>query len=171
MKLHVCSGHRYLDGWVNIDIVAPSEGQAPDMLCNATKIDLPDACADEIMCIHGFEHFYRWECDVLVAEWVRLLKPGGRLVLEMPNLIKCCRNILEGKNDAGKHPDQMGMWGLFGDPRLQDVHMIHRWGWDPRSLKKFLKEAGFTDIKEEVTQYHPAGRANRDMRMVARRHL
>lgn len=171
MKLHVCCGKRYLDGWVNIDVVAPVDGPPPDILAHAKEIPLDAGVADELMCIHGWEHFYRWECDAVINEWKRLLKPGALLVLEMPDLKKCCKNILDGVGEGGDggKGDQMGMWGLYGDPRLQDPFMCHRWGWHPKSLGRFLKEHGFTDIREEVTQFHPAGRARRDMRIVARR--
>lgn len=171
VKLHVCCGKRYLDGWVNIDVVAPIDGPAPDILAHAKSIPLESGVADELMCIHGWEHFYRWECDAVMNEWIRLLKPGGRIVLELPDLHKCCRNILQGKGDTGtgEHEDQMGMWGLYGDPRMQDPFMVHRWGWHPKSLGRFLKEAGFVDIREEIPQFHRAGRLKRDMRLVARR--
>jgi hypothetical protein len=49
------------------------------------------------MAIHLFEHFYRWECERVLAEWRRLLKPRGRLVLELPDLHKCCLNIVKGR--------------------------------------------------------------------------
>jgi len=168
LKLNVCCGGRVLAGWTNIDIVASEGALAPDILCDALKVPLPDACAVEIMCIHGFEHFHRWDCDALLEEWKRMLLPGGLLVLELPNLAKCCENILSGFTGAGKHPDQAGMWGLYGDPRMRDPFMCHRWGWTPDSLRAILAEHGFEKIREEPTQHHPAGRLHRDMRMVAR---
>src|SRR6185369_1787343 len=119
IKINACCGDRPRSGYVNIDIVASADGgPAPDIVCNALSVPLPDGCAEEIMCIHGFEHFYRWECDNLVLEWKRLLMPGGRLVLELPDLLKCCQNILAELEIPGRNPDQSGMWGLYGDPRL-----------------------------------------------------
>jgi len=158
-----------LDGYTNIDVVCAPSAPAPDILADARQIPLDDDCADEIMCIHGFEHFYRWEVDDLAIEWRRVLRPGGLLVLEMPDLLKCCENILTGYGQAGKHPDQIGMWGLFGDPRLRSPFMCHRWGWTPRTLREFLKGHGFIDIQDGETRWHPAGRARRDMRMTARK--
>lgn len=168
MKLNVCCGGRILDGYTNIDIVQTGDNP-PDILCDAKKVPLGDGCADEIMCIHGFEHFYRWECDELILEWRRLLKIGGALVLELPDLMKCCENIVSGHTFSGKHPDQAGMWGIYGDPRLESPFMTHRWGWTPKILQQFLKANGFIDIEAQETKFHPAGRARRDMRMVARK--
>jgi SAM-dependent methyltransferase len=173
MRLNVCAGRHLLDGWTNID-VAPSPhkkagGRPPDILADMRSIPLPDGCADEVMCIHGIEHIEPWEADVALLEWHRLLMPGGMLVLECPNLLKCCQNVLENYHQPGKHPDQFGMWGLFGDATLRDPYMLHRWAYTPASLEVKLKAAGFVDAIEEVTQWHLTGQKRRDMRMTARK--
>lgn len=168
MRLNICCGIRIREGWTNIDVVA-TNGHTPDIIADARKIPLPDGCADEIMCIHGFEHFYRWEVDDLINEWKRLLKSGGLLVLEMPDLIKCCENVISGYVQPGKHPEQFGMWGLYGDPQHGNPFMGHRWGWSPKTLRAFLKSHGFVSIADAETQWHPAGRVRRDMRMEARK--
>jgi Methyltransferase domain len=169
VKLNVCCGGRILDGYTNVD-VAPAPGAAkPDILADARRIPLADGCASEVMCIHGFEHFYRWQVDPLLDEWKRLLCVGGMLILELPDLLKCCENILSGYTDAGKHQDQAGMWGLYGDPRLQNPLMCHRWGWTPKTLRNVLEAHRFIDIQNQETRFHPAGRVRRDMRIVARK--
>lgn len=165
LKLNVGAGGRRLTGYVGIDAVP--DRPACDIVATADKIPLEDGCAEEILAIHLWEHFYYWQCADVLKEWRRLLQPGGRLVLELPNLIKCCENIISGKFVAGKHPDQLGMWGAYGDPREGDEFMAHRWGWTPETLKGFLSENGFDGITERPTQFHPAGRQYRDMRIEA----
>jgi len=169
LKLNLGSGRHSLDGWFNIDAAAnPKAVRPPDLLCDVKSIPLPDACASEVMAIHLFEHLYRWECDDTIDEWRRLLRQGGLLTLEMPDLFKFCRNILEGI--PGKnHADQLGMWGLYGDPRDRDPLMVHRWGWTFITIQPFLTEHGFTDIREDVTQWHKVGRGVRDFRVTARK--
>lgn len=170
IKINAGCGRHVLDGWVNID-VQPSRhaNRDPDILCDLRTIPLPDGCADEIMSIHVFEHFYLWEAEVLLKEWHRLLVPGGKLALEMPDLIKCCRNIVNGigMDGGGKNPHAMGLWGLYGDPRDKDPFMGHHWGWAPKTLKTFLQEHGFGRIAEEIPQWHAGGKKNRDMRIVS----
>lgn len=168
LKLNVGCGRHTLDGWFCIDAVQHPNATRPlDLISNAIKIDLPDACANEIMAIHFWEHLYRWQCDEVITEWKRLLRPRGRLLMEMPDLMKFCRNIMRGLNDSGRHPDQMGMWAMYGDPRTKDPYMVHKWAWTFTTLKKFLAGHGFIDIVEEETQWHPVGRALRDFRIVA----
>jgi ubiquinone/menaquinone biosynthesis C-methylase UbiE len=167
MKLNIGCGRHVIDGWTNVDIQrSPHAKRDPEILSDVRTIPLPDACADELMAIHLFEHFYLWETPALIGEWKRLLKPGGLLALELPNIVKCCRNIVKDV-EAGLDSQPLGMWGLYGDPRAQDPYMTHRWGWSPKTLTAFLAEHGFADIKEEVTQWHGLGRKHRDMRIVA----
>lgn len=169
MKIHIGCGAKVLDGWVNCDIVqSPKAKRAPEILCDAKSIPLDDGIADVVMAIHVWEHFYRWESDGVIAEWRRLLKPGGLLILELPDLVKCCQNIIQGFTN-GKDPDQMGRWGLFGDPTTKDKYMCHPWGWAPGELIAYLQGQGFTGAVHKTTEFHPAGRRHRDMRIEARK--
>lgn len=173
MKINVCCGRHILDGWTNVDAVISdhpkAKGKHPQILADMTSIPLPDNCADELMCIHGIEHVFPWEAEVALKEWLRLLNPGGKLVIECPNLIKCCKNVLSGYTVEGKHPDQMGLWGLFGDHTLLDPFMMHKYSYSPQSLQVMLEKCGFVQCQEETPQWHRAGALMRDMRMVARK--
>lgn len=164
IRLNVGAGGRRLKGYTGVDIV---KRPGADIIAPAHKIPLADGSCEEIIAIHIWEHFYRWQCDGVLKEWRRLLAPGGLLILELPNLIKACQNILSGVE--GKHPDQLGMWACYGDPRQEDEFMSHRWGWTPITLTAILRQQGFVDIVETVPEYHLAGRENRDMRIEARR--
>lgn len=164
LKLNVGCGKRSLPGYTGVDAV---KRPAADIVAFAHAIPVKNGSADEIIAIHLWEHFYRWECDKVINEWKRILVPGGKLILELPNLRKCCENLLIGRCDAGKTPDQLSMWGLYGDPRDKDQYMTHRWGWTPESLTEFLTAHGFTDIVEVPTQFHLVGRLARDMRIEA----
>lgn len=171
MKLNICCGKRILPGYMNVDFAPNPEGELqPDFVAPAWALPFAADTFDEIMCIHGWEHFYTWQCEYVFHEWQRVAKSGCKLILELPNLIKCAQNLLAIENGSArfKKPEQMSMWGIFGDNTLKNEHMIHKWGWTPRTLKNFLAFYGATDIREERTQFHPAGRDHRDMRIVAR---
>jgi predicted SAM-dependent methyltransferase len=162
MKIHAGCGKRILEGWTNVDVQRiPGAARDPDLLCDLRSVPLPDACAEELMAIHVAEHFYPWELkDEVLPEWKRLLKPGGKLVLEMPDVMKAARNLLAG---AG---DQMAMWPLYGDNTLRDPYMMHKWGWCYATIKPVLEAAGFQKVKERDPQYHGA-RLTRDFRVEA----
>jgi len=168
VRLNVCCGTRIREGWINIDVAALGILK-PEIIADARSIPLDDGCADEIMCIHGIEHFYKWEAAALAVEWMRLLRSGGLLVIECPDIFKCCENLVSGYASSGKHPDQMSYWGIYGDPQESNPFMGHKWGYTPKTLRHFLKMHGFVNIADEETQWHPAGRVRRDMRITARK--
>lgn len=164
IKLNIGAGGRRIPGFTGVDIVAR---QGADIVAPAHKIPLATGSVSEIMAIHLIEHVHRWECESLLQEWFRLLAPRGRLVLELPDLIKCCHNIV---NDIqGKHPDQLGLWGLFGDDRLKDPLMMHKTSWTFKTLAPVLERVGFIEIAEHDTQFHAAGQKVRDFRVEARK--
>jgi predicted SAM-dependent methyltransferase len=164
VRLNIGSGNKRLPGYTGVDAVAR---EAADIVAPAWAIPLGDGAVEEIMAIHVFEHFYRWECDDVIVEWKRLLKSGGKLVLELPDFLKACQNVVSGFHKPGKHPDQLNYWAAYGDPRTKDPFMAHRWGWTPDALMDFLKSYGFTDIKHVETQFHRTGKLHRDMRIEA----
>lgn len=164
MKLNIGAGGKRIEGYTGVDVV---ERSGADIIAPADKIPLPDGCAEEVMAIHVVEHILPWELSGTLAEWHRLLKPGALMVLEMPDLIKCCKNIIDGRMKGGKHPDQLGMWGLFGDNRYEDPYMLHRWAYTFKTLVPIVEATGFVKIVERPTVFHPAGREHRDFRLEA----
>ena len=80
--------------WTNIDI-DQNDKIKPDLVCDATKLPFEDNSFDEIYAGHILEHFGRNE-NVL-EEWVRVLKPGGKITVCVPDIEKslfCVRNGL-----------------------------------------------------------------------------
>lgn len=117
------------------------------------------------MAIHVVEHFWRWEVVDVLKEWVRVLKPGGKMILECPNLISACEAVLADPDKATlPGPEgQRSMWVLYGDPSWRDPLMVHRWGYTPRSLAQVMFEAGLRELRQEPAQYKL--REPRDMRI------
>ncbi len=163
MKLNIGCGKRRLPGYTGVDMTAQP---SVDIVAPADKVPLPDGCAEEVMAIHLVEHVFPWQVPDLLREWHRLLKPGGRLVLEMPDLLKACTNLAENRR-VGKHPDQGHMWAIFGDDTLKDPLMMHKAGWWFDRLKPVVEAAGFAQVVERETVFHPVGRGVRDFRLEA----
>lgn len=169
MKINMGCGRTILDDYVNVDVArSPFAHRDPDLYSDIRSLPaLADECAEEVMAIHVLEHVERWEVEDTLTEWKRLLKPDGLLVLEMPDLMKCCRNILEGRESA--KADQLGMWGLFGDYTHRDPLMMHKWAWSFKTLAPVLTKVGFVSLKEEDTLFHQVGKRVRDFRVTARK--
>lgn len=179
-KLNLGCGDKILPGYINVD-VAPNPltktklfthesanlGRRPDVICDLANLKpFENESVDEILAVHVVEHFWRWEVVGVLREWARVLKPGGTMILECPNLISACQAILADP-DVATGPGaegQRSMWVLYGDPAWKDPLMIHRWGYTPRSLAKIMQEAGLANLRQEPAQFKL--REPRDMRIV-----
>lgn len=170
MKLNIGCGKQTWPGFYCVDAVRhPKASREPDLLhafqfsgdgTLRNPLPLADDCADELHSYHFIEHVYRWEAPYLVAEFRRLLKPSGKLVLELPNIAAAAQNLLAGMND------QMAMWPLYGDPEHRDPYMCHRWGYTPETITALLHENGFELVNVLPPVTHGAKR-KRDMRVEA----
>jgi SAM-dependent methyltransferase len=168
VRLNLGCGDKILPGYINVDVVEARAGKSPDVICDLHQLTpFPDNHADEVLAVHVVEHFWRWEVEAILREWVRVLKPGGRMVLECPNLLSACEAFLRDP-DNGSRPDRQGqrtMWVFYGDPQWNDPLMVHRWGYTPKSLAALMESAGLINAHQESAQYKL--KEPRDMRVVA----
>jgi SAM-dependent methyltransferase len=167
VRLNLGCGDKIMAGYVNVDVAESRNDKQPDVLCDLHRLHVfGDDTADEILSVHVIEHFWRWEALDVLKEWVRVLRPGGKMILECPNLIEACRGFLEDPDRASGPglEGQRTMWVFYGDPKWRDPLMVHRWGYTPRSLGQLMTEAGLVNVRQEPAQFKL--REPRDMRVV-----
>lgn len=129
-KLHLACGTDYLEGYENVDLY-PQEGAKVDASYDVTTIPYPDNSIDEIRALHIIEHFDWFQIHNVLREWHRVLKPGGRLVLETPDFLESCKLFTVC--------DEPTRWLLYG-------HFFAT-PWVPGQTHKFL----FTEYQLAVT--------------------
>jgi SAM-dependent methyltransferase len=166
VKLNLGCGDKIIDGYINVDVVIARAGKKPDVICDLHNLRVFESnSVDEILAVHVVEHFWQWEVVDILKEWVRVLKPGGKMILECPNLISAAEEFLKNPDIAaiGTKEGQRSMWVFYGDPGWRDPLMIHRWGYTPRSLATVMSAAGLFELKQEPAQFKL--REPRDMRI------
>ena len=166
IKLNLGCGDKILDGYINVDVVESRAGKKPDVICDLHDLSkFKSNSVDEILAVHVVEHFWQWEVVDILKEWTRVLKPGGKMILECPNLISAAEEFLKNSDVAamGGSEGQRSMWVFYGDPGWKDPLMIHRWGYTPRSLATVMSTAGLSELKQEPAQFKL--REPRDMRI------
>lgn len=153
MKLHLGCGKRRFDGYLNIDL------RDSDMDCDIRKLPFGNDEAEEIIAVHVFEHFYLHEAGQVLAEWFRVLKTDGKLILELPCYDKVIGHIKQ------EHADNLTRWAMFGDPRthIDGEPALHKWIWYMDELAQLMFNTGFKRVTHEPVMFH---RPDRDMRLV-----
>ncbi len=144
-----------LPGWTSVGLESHHQIRA-----DIRTLPLPENFAEEAQAIHVLEHLNRWDAPAALAEWLRVLKPGAMIGIELPELLRCCKAILKGA------APQEGLQGLFGEWQLKDELMMHRHGWTEAELAGELQKAGFVGVRFVLPRYH-GRRAHRDMRAEA----
>ncbi|HVB48531.1 MAG TPA: methyltransferase domain-containing protein [Burkholderiales bacterium] len=168
LRLNLGCGDKILAGHVNVDIAPSRNAAQPDVICDLHHLaPFETGSVDEILSVHVIEHFWRWEVKDLLLEWMRVLRPGGKLIIECPNLEAACEAFLADP-DLASGPGREGestMWVFYGDPAWRDPLMCHRWGYTPTSLARLLEGVGLSEVRQEKAQFKM--REPRDMRVVA----
>lgn len=142
MKINLGSGPLKIDGYKNVDV---DESVRPDYVAPCDNLPFANDSLDEIFTSHMVEHLTPWHLHECFIEWHRVLKVGGTLAIETPNLEKII-DWMKSSNDYCSFASH-GMAGLFGDALTYNDFMAHKWGYTPESLKNFLENCNFTDIK------------------------
>jgi predicted SAM-dependent methyltransferase len=168
IKLHLGCGPNLLEGYVNVegDYLAHMEGIAVHDLTQPFPI--PDNTVSEILTVHVIEHIMPHDVPAMLTEWLRILKPGGFVATEWPDLLKMCQVIVDNPHylysKNGKELKR-SVAGIFGNiSRYKDPVMLHKWGYSAESLKRLKLEMGFSRAIIEDNLYR---KTRNDSRVVA----
>jgi len=156
VRLHLGCGPRIFPDFINID----AYDDHADLKADIRKLPFRDNYADVILAVHVFEHFEQWEAVNLAIEWRRVLKPGGVLVMEMPDLDKV-RHLLDSPDILDTN---LALLGLYGDWSKKRPEMTHKWCYSGEMLTELLRVAGYRKTAIHEPEFHVK---QRDLRVVA----
>jgi len=169
--LNLGCGDKILPGYINVDFAESRKGQTPDVIADLRQLDFEANYADRILSVHVIEHFYSWEAEEMLSEWMRILKPGGTIILECPNILYSAMQLASSPELAAETGKEAAttMWSIYGDPGWRDPLMCHKWGYTPQSLTAVLERIGFEDVIRESALYKKGD--PRDMRVTGRKRV
>jgi predicted SAM-dependent methyltransferase len=154
MKLHLGCGHKYLDGWVNVD--GPKDDLCYDDLkadvhANIVNLEYPDNSVDDILMEAVFEHFPRHVAIMQLRKLYKWLKPGGKITILVPDFWGTVKMLKKSKS-----PQEKQFWfrHLFG-PQDTIKFGTHYDAFDIEKLKWMFKVVGFNKCNYELIKRWP----------------
>ena len=130
-------------------------GVQPDIVASITDMSpVPDASVDAVYSHHNIEHVFAHEVPQVLAEFLRVLKPGGEVLIGTPDLQNVARTIASGRLEDALYRSGSGtitaldiVYGLRSDLLSGREYMAHRTGFTRGTLARKLGAAGFVDVE------------------------
>jgi len=139
MKLHLGCGPRYIPWFVHIDVQSAAH---VDIVGSVAHLPLRDACASLVYACHVLEHFDRLEYRKVLAEWFRVIEPGGILRLAVPDFAACAALYYE----RGLENGLSGLVGLIVGGQRHEYD-FHKMIFDEEFLRRDLLQTGFRQAR------------------------
>ena len=154
MKLHLGCGHRYLEGWVNVD--GPKDELCYDDLradihARIEDLEYADSSVDEILTEAVFEHFPRHVAIMQLRKFYKWLKPEGKLTILVPDFWGTVEMLKKSKS-----PQEKQFWfrHLFG-PQDTIALGTHYDAFDVEKLEWMFSVVGFNKYRSEYIKRWP----------------
>ena len=144
LRLHVGGAERK-EGWTVINI---RPGSHVDMVGDIRELDaVAEGTVAEIYASHILEHLSYGGLTAALNELHRVLAPGGRLRISVPDLEKLSRMYVQQTTPPVRREQIMTL--MFGDQI--DDHDFHKIGLDAWTLRRMLRRAGFRRAHQQST--------------------
>jgi predicted SAM-dependent methyltransferase len=161
VSLNVGAGALSLPGFVNLDRFPAS----PEVLYWDFRKPLPlaDAAVRHVHCEHFIEHLEHHDALALLAEFRRVLEPGGTLRLICPDAGRYIRAYCAGDAAFFRALERLGGAAKPFEHPIEVINQMfrmagaHRFAWDYEALEAALAGVGFVGIRRSSIGEPDAG--------------
>lgn len=127
---------------------------APDVVASLTDMSaIESGSVDAVWSSHNLEHLRSHEVPLALAEFLRVLKPGGFALVTMPDLQQIAALVADDKLEETAYVSPAGpitpldcLYGLRTAVAAGNDFMAHRTGFTATTLNKHLRAAGFDSV-------------------------
>jgi len=172
MKLDICGGNtKIFKDFLNVD---GKPGPRVDIVADIRKpLPFKDGEAEEILSCATLEHLLISQTLRLVSEFYRILQPGGKLTVAVPDLRKICLAYVDNYDSAlaDTYFKDLNKY-IYGELYENDNFdfQCHKSVYDFTALYKILFNAGFREI-EEVPYDFPMHRKDLMIKVICKKPL
>lgn len=140
----------FTQGWTELRLdIDPTV--APDVVGTMTDMSaVATGSVDAVVSSHNIEHLYPHEVPLALAEFLRVLKPDGRVLITCPDLQSVCARVARGELASPLYESAAGpisaldmMYGHRGAMAAGNLFMAHRCGFTLQVLADTLQACGF----------------------------
>lgn len=133
IKLNIGAGASVLPGFIPIDRKSGTE---------AARLDYGDGTVDAVYASHVLEHFGIQGAQDALTEWVRVLKPGSRIRIAVPDFAYIAEHYT--KNTRNGQTQLLRAYAMGGQT---DENDFHKSAYDEESLTGLMHTVGLTEIR------------------------
>ena len=141
----------------------------PDIVCSI--IDMSPVATDSVDAVwssHNLEHLHRHEVPLALAEFIRVLRPRGLLLITLPDLQKAAALVAEDgledeayKSPAGPISPLDMIFGHTASLARGRAYMAHKCGFTAKTLRSLLASTGFVDLELRRSEFDLWARAHK----------
>lgn len=157
-RLPECFQHA---GWqqIRLDI---NPAVKPDIIADTTDLSAVEtASMDAVFSSHNLEHLYLHDTVAALNEMHRVIRPGGFLLITLPDLQQVAQRVADGKLTEVIYQSPAGpitpLDILYGHQRSVaegNTFMAHKSGFDKHSLSEALLKAGFEEVRVNADPHY-----------------
>lgn len=144
---------------VRLDI---DPGVEPDIVSSITQMPMvADATFEAVYSSHNLEHLYAHEVPLALAEFYRVLKPGGFVLITLPDIQKVAELVTEGNLEDTLYVTYAGplspvdiLYGQRSAIAAGRIYMAHKTGFTAATLRQKLEQAGFQRIETSTEEFN-----------------
>lgn len=149
-RLEIGGGPHAQKGFLHVDIDPGAHHL--EWVAPAWKLPLADGWASEIVAVHALEHVEPARLVETLREWHRVLAPGGRVEVHVPNGPALMQAFM-ARPVPEKWPIMGSILGMYCSPEVRDPRGLrmrsdHQLIFDVPLLRWALESAGFAAVRD-----------------------
>jgi len=153
LKLHLGCGSVRLEGYVNIDV--EDRAGVCDLTADVSELPMFETESVEHIFNHALlEHLPPWDTMKALREWHRVLKPGGTIQIEVPDLERVFQEWLIDKT-LHEEGALACIYGGNKSPARSSCEQHHLTGFTYDRLTRMMAQCGFERFRRhEHPKFH-----------------